>query len=111
MRSSIFARFDSRRPDEARTVCQVHLDQFTSETGKSVNDQYARLLRRSTAVHGGHWPSVRPEIILGQILAACVHPFAAWRRFSRSRRLLILGAYAATGYVIVLGLLLVLRFA
>ena len=51
----------------------------------------------------------RLEMLLGRALAACVHPFAAWRRFSMSWRFWIVVAYLATGYVIVLGVLVMLR--
>jgi hypothetical protein len=47
-----------------------------------------------------------PEIVLGRTLAACAHPFAAWRLLSTSWRLVMLAAYAATGYVTVLAALL-----
>ena len=50
----------------------------------------------------------RREILLGRVLAACVHPFRAWRFCARFWRLWILVAYATAGYVIVLGLLLAL---
>jgi hypothetical protein len=53
----------------------------------------------------------RQEIMLGRALAACVHPFAAWRLYSTSWRLWILTAYAAAGYVIGLGVLFVLGSA
>jgi len=45
------------------------------------------------------------EILLGRVLAVCVHPFAAWTLLSTSWRLVILTAFAAAGYVIVLGTL------
>jgi len=48
-------------------------------------------------------------IVVGRTLAACVHPFAAWRRFSTSWRSLIVTAYAAAGYFIVLSVLLFLK--
>jgi len=51
----------------------------------------------------------RLEILFGRLLAACVHPFVAWRRFSMSWRLWIVVAYVAAGYVIVLSVLAVLR--
>jgi hypothetical protein len=49
--------------------------------------------------------SYSPEIVLGRTLAACIHPFAAWRLLSTSWRLLMLAAYAATSYVTVLAAL------
>jgi hypothetical protein len=53
-------------------------------------------------------PGDRREILLGRALAACAHPIAAWRFYSVSWRLWILTAYAAAGYVIVLGALFAL---
>ena len=50
----------------------------------------------------------RLEILFGRALAACVHPFAAWRRFSTFWKFWIVAAYIATGYVIVLGVLVML---
>ena len=50
----------------------------------------------------------RLEILFGRALAACVHPFAAWRRFSVFWKFWIVAAYLATGYVIVLGMLVML---
>lgn len=57
------------------------------------------------------FPSERShlEILSGRALAACVHPFAAWQRFSMSWKLWIVAAYLAAGYVIVLSLLVMLR--
>ena len=52
---------------------------------------------------------VAPEIVFGRTLAACVHPFAAWRRFSMSWRLLALTVYAAAGYLVALTVLLMLK--
>jgi hypothetical protein len=51
----------------------------------------------------------RLEVLLGQSLAACRHPIAAWHRFSIKWRVVTLTAYAAAGYVTTLGLLLVLE--
>ena len=45
--------------------------------------------------------------MIGRSLAACVHPYAAWRVSSRSGRLTILIGYAVIGYVAVLGALLI----
>jgi hypothetical protein len=47
-------------------------------------------------------------IILGRTAAACVHPIAAWRIISTSWRFLVLLAYVAASYVLVLTGLLVL---
>jgi hypothetical protein len=46
------------------------------------------------------------EAALGRWLAFCVHPYSAWRRLSRSGRLLLVSSYFGAAYVIVLGLLL-----
>ncbi len=48
------------------------------------------------------------ELIIGRSLAACVHPFAAWRILPRWKRLGILVAYSAFAYVAVLGVLFTL---
>ena len=45
------------------------------------------------------------EIVVGRTLAFCVHPLTAWPILSRSWRLLILTAYAAVGFVVVLSAL------
>ncbi len=51
-------------------------------------------------------PSV--AAVIGRSAAACVHPYAAWRVKPGSVRVLILSAYAAVGYVLVLGALMML---
>ncbi|MGH9312345.1 MAG: hypothetical protein ACRD1S_04010 [Vicinamibacterales bacterium] len=48
------------------------------------------------------------EVLIGRSLAAIVHPFAAWRVFSTSRRLLLVLGYSAVAYVTVLSALLAL---
>jgi hypothetical protein len=48
----------------------------------------------------------RLAIIVGRSLAACVHPYAAWRAFSTSERVLIATGYFAAGFISVLGALL-----
>jgi hypothetical protein len=48
------------------------------------------------------------EILIGRSLAMCAHPYAAWRSHSMKRRLLVLFAYGAASYVIMLGTLLAL---
>jgi hypothetical protein len=53
-------------------------------------------------------PSTRVEVLLGRALAMCVHPYAAWRTQSTSRRLLVFFAYFAASYTLVLGVLLLL---
>jgi hypothetical protein len=49
-------------------------------------------------------PATRTEIFLGRSLAACVHPWAAWRLSSWERLRLIVG-YLIIGYITVLGVL------
>ena len=49
------------------------------------------------------------EVLLGQTLAACRHPVAAWRRFSVRWRIVTVAAYAAAGYVTTLGVLFALE--
>jgi hypothetical protein len=44
-------------------------------------------------------PSSPLEIALGRSLALCVHPVAAWRLSSFRGRLVVLGGYAAVGYI------------
>lgn len=39
-------------------------------------------------------------------MAMCVHPYAAWRLRSSRGRTLVVVAYAAAGYALVLGVLL-----
>ncbi len=51
----------------------------------------------------------RIEVILGQTLAACRYPVAAWHRFSIRWRVVTLAAYAGASYVTVLGVLFALE--
>jgi hypothetical protein len=51
-------------------------------------------------------PSV--AAVVGRAAAACVHPYAAWRVRPASVRVVIVSTYAATAYVVVLGVLLML---
>jgi hypothetical protein len=44
-------------------------------------------------------PSSPLEIALGRSLALCVHPVAGWGRSSFRGRLVVLGGYAAVGYI------------
>jgi len=67
-----------------------------------------RVTRQPSPADWRWQPTDRREILLGRVLAACVHPFSAWRFCARFWRLWILFAYATAGYVIVLGLLLAL---
>jgi hypothetical protein len=57
-----------------------------------------------SAVH----PCNRFEVALGWSLAACRHPFIAWRVISGPRRFLIPAAYGAAAYAALLGALLLL---
>ena len=47
-------------------------------------------------------PSTRTEILVGRGLAMCLHPGAAWRAQSPAGRLLVLFAYFAASYALVL---------
>lgn len=51
-------------------------------------------------------PSV--AAFVGRSAAACVHPYAAWRVRPASVRVVIVSAYAAAAYVLVLGTLLMM---
>jgi hypothetical protein len=46
------------------------------------------------------------EIAIGRTLAMCAHPYAAWRSRSAKSRALVLFAFMAASYFIVLGALL-----
>lgn len=48
-------------------------------------------------------------VVIGRTAAACVHPVAAWRVFSKSWRLCVVTAFAGVSYVVVLGALLALH--
>jgi hypothetical protein len=50
-------------------------------------------------------PSTRTEILIGRSLAACVHPWAAWRLSPWERLRLIVG-YLILGYITVFAVLL-----
>jgi hypothetical protein len=50
---------------------------------------------------------VNVEILIGRALACCVHPAAAWPRLAPVKRALLVGAYAAGGYITVLAALLI----
>ena len=41
-----------------------------------------------------------PGFVVGRGLAYCVHPAAAWRRLSRSGRMLLLAAYFSASYLL-----------
>jgi hypothetical protein len=44
--------------------------------------------------------------LAGRSLAMCAHPYAAWRVQSKRVRALVVVAYAAAGYAVVLGVLM-----
>jgi hypothetical protein len=48
------------------------------------------------------------DVFLGRSLAFCVHPSAAWMRLTARGRTLLIGAYFAASYVVVLALLFTL---
>ena len=48
------------------------------------------------------------EILIGRSLAMCAHPYAAWQSHSIKKRMLVLFAYGAASYAIMLGTLLAL---
>jgi hypothetical protein len=50
-----------------------------------------------------------PAVFVGRTIAACVHPYAAWRVLPRSARVVLFSAYAALTYVAVLSVLLIFR--
>jgi hypothetical protein len=50
----------------------------------------------------------RCEVLIGQSLAACVHPIAAWRSTARSFRVMLLAGYFTAAYVGVLSALVLL---
>jgi hypothetical protein len=47
-------------------------------------------------------PSTRMETLVGRGLAMCLHPYAVWRVQPPARRLLVLVAYFAASYALVL---------
>ena len=46
------------------------------------------------------------EVLIGRSLAMCAHPYAAWRLHSTKGRLLVLVAYLAASYFIMLSALM-----
>lgn len=48
----------------------------------------------------------QPEVLIGRSLAMCAHPYAAWRCQSAKARALVLVAYMAASYFVVLGALM-----
>jgi hypothetical protein len=53
-------------------------------------------------------PTDRLETLVGRSVAMFVHPCAAWRSRSGATRLRLLAAYILAGYLLSLGLLLLL---
>jgi hypothetical protein len=49
-------------------------------------------------------------IVIGRTLAACVHPYAAWRASPLRQRLVIASGYFAAGFVSVLAVMLLRSF-
>jgi len=50
-----------------------------------------------------------PAVVVGCTAAACIHPIAAWRILPRSWRVMVLGVYAATSFVTVFSMLIILN--
>jgi hypothetical protein len=50
-----------------------------------------------------------PAVFIGRTMAACVHPYAAWRVLPREARVVVVSTYATLTYVAVLAALLVCR--
>jgi hypothetical protein len=50
-----------------------------------------------------------PAVFIGRTMAACVHPYAAWRVLPRPARLVLISTYATLTYVAVLSVLLFCR--
>lgn len=50
-----------------------------------------------------------PEVFIGRTMAACVHPYAAWRVLPRAARVVVVSTYATLTYVAVLVALLICR--
>jgi hypothetical protein len=48
------------------------------------------------------------EVLIGQSLAACVHPIAAWRSTARSFKVMLFAGYFTAAYVGVLTALVLL---
>ena len=60
----------------------------------------------NTTPQSNTWRSTRIEILIGRSAAMCAHPCAAWRTGTHRDRVGVLVAYAAAGYALVLGALL-----
>jgi len=48
-----------------------------------------------------------PAIFVGRTMAACAHPYAAWRVLPPSARVVVISAYATLTYIAVLSVLLI----
>lgn len=86
------------------------LSQFRSEEFIRATETRQHNTRATQPPTAQIWWSLwsdRTEIVAGRILAACIHPFAAWRILSISWKLVILAAYVVVGYLTVLSGLLV----
>jgi hypothetical protein len=46
------------------------------------------------------------DVVIGRVLAWCVHPYASWRCLPASGRVVLVAAYVSVSYVTVLTLLL-----
>ena len=53
-----------------------------------------------------HFVACGPAAFIGRALAACVHPYAAWRVLPRSSRVVVVSVYAAFAYLAVMSSLL-----
>ena len=86
------------------------LAQFRSESflaDQAPENQEALPVGQPATEDWGRVTSHHPEILLGRVAAASVRPVKAWQLLPGSWRLLMLAGYAAVGYLIVLGALLV----
>jgi hypothetical protein len=51
--------------------------------------------------------STGPAVFVGRTMAACAHPYAAWRVLQPSARVVLISAYATLTYLAVLSALLI----
>ena len=47
-------------------------------------------------------PSTSPEVLIGKTLAMFAHPYAAWRTGTPAARTVVVAAYFAASYAVVL---------
>jgi hypothetical protein len=76
---------------------------FFSTAEETFKADLARERTRSAAGGGTDvalFDGVPVEIVIGRWLACCVHPSAAWRVLPPLGRAILVGAYAALGFVI-----------